>query len=173
MIPNWILDGAGHAVWDPDTNTIILTTSTGMYASYGWNPGWVMHVAVDMDNGQQQWIKNITNTPFAATMVMPGASNGIFARYTKETFTFDGFSVATGEKVWGPTEAMKNPLAYYDQTSAVCAYGKLYTWTFGGEVYCFDMTTGDEDLELEYGRNTRHTIRSKPTSGSSATMKLQ
>jgi outer membrane protein assembly factor BamB len=143
-IPNWILDGAGHAVWDPDTNTIILTTSTGMYASYGWNPGWVMHVAVDMDNGQQSWMKNITNTPFAATMVMPGASNGTFVRYTKETFTFDGFSVATGDKVWGPTEAMKNPLAYYDQTSAVCAYGKLYTWTFGGEVYCFDMTTGNK-----------------------------
>jgi hypothetical protein len=97
-IPNWILNGAGHTAWDPDSNTIILTASTGMYASYGWNPGWVMHVAVDMDNGQQQWMKNITNTAFAATMVMPGASNGTFVRYTKETVTFDGFSVATGER---------------------------------------------------------------------------
>jgi outer membrane protein assembly factor BamB len=160
-IPNWILNGAGHTVWDPDSNMIILTTSTGMYASYGWNPGWVMHVAIDMDNGQQQWMKNITNTAFAATMVMPGASNGTFARYTKETFTFDGFSTKTGEKVWGPTEPMVNPLAYYDQTSAVCAYGKLYTWTFGGEVYCFDMTNGKkiwnwstgETADTPYGVN--------------------
>ncbi len=160
-IPSWILNGAGHTVWDPDSNFIILTTSTGMYSAYGWNPGWVMHVAVDMDTGTQQWLKNITNTPFAATMVMPGASNGTFARYTKETFTFDGYSTATGEKVWGPTEAMKNPLAYYDQTSAVCAYGKLYTWTFGGEVYCFDMTTGakvwnwstGETADTPYGVN--------------------
>jgi outer membrane protein assembly factor BamB len=142
VIPNWILDGTGHSSWDPDSNVMILTASTGMYSAYGWNPGWVMNVALDMDNGNQLWLKNITNTPFAATMVMPGASNGTFARYTKETFTFDGYSTATGEKVWGPSEAMKNPLAYYDQTSAVCAYGNLYTWTFGGEVYCFDMTTG-------------------------------
>ena len=144
VIPSWILDGAGHAVWDEDTNTIILTASTGMYASYGWNPGWVMHVAVDMDDGQQMWLRNITGTPFAATMVMPGTQHGVFARYTKETFSFDGFSVATGEKVWGPTESMVNPLAYYDQTSVTFAYDKLYTWTFGGEVYCFDMTNGNK-----------------------------
>jgi outer membrane protein assembly factor BamB len=151
VIPSWILDGAGHAVWDEESNTIILTASTGMYASYGWNPGWVMHVAVDMDTGTQQWLKNITNTPFAATMVMPGTQDGIFARYTKETFTFDGFSVATGEKVWGPTEAMINPLAYYDQTSTTFAYGNLYTWTFGGEIYCFDMTTGDKIWNFSTG----------------------
>lgn len=151
VIPSWILNGAGHAVWDEESNTIILTASTGMYASYGWNPGWVMHVAVDMDTGTQQWLKNITNIPFAATMVMPGTQDGIFARYTKETFTFDGFSVATGEKVWGPTEAMINPLAYYDQTSTTFAYGNLYTWTFGGEVYCFDMTTGDKIWNFSTG----------------------
>jgi hypothetical protein len=113
-----------------------------MYASYGWNPGWLMKVAIDMDNGQQLWLKNMTQTPFAASMMIPGASNGTYAEYTKETFTFSGYSTATGEKVWGPSEPMINPLAYYDQTSAVCAYGKLYKWTFGGEVYCFDMTTG-------------------------------
>ena len=139
------------AVWDEDSNTIILTASTGMYASYGWNPGWVMHVAVDMDNGQQQWMRNITGTPFAATMVMPGASNDVFLRYTKESFTFDAFSVATGEKIWGPTEAMVNPLAYYDQTSSVCAYGNLYTWTFGGEVYCFDLHTGNKVWNFSTG----------------------
>jgi outer membrane protein assembly factor BamB len=158
--PRWIFDGAGHSVWDEDTNTIILTGSTGMYSSYGWNPGWVMHVAVDMDNGQQLWLRNITGTPFAATMVMPGTSDGTFLRYTKETFTFDGFSVATGEHEW-TTEPMINPLAYYDQTSAVCADGKLYTWTFGGEVYCFDMTNGakiwnfstGETADTPYGVN--------------------
>jgi outer membrane protein assembly factor BamB len=140
--PNWILDDTGHSVWDPDSNVIILGAGTGMYSMYGWNAGWLMKVAIDMDNGQQLWLKNMTQTPFAASMMIPGASNGTYAEYTKETFTFSGYSTATGEKVWGPSEPMINPLAYYDQTSAVCAYGKLYTWTFGGEVYCFDMTTG-------------------------------
>jgi hypothetical protein len=95
-------------------------------------------------------------------MQMPGASNGIYAEYTKESLTFTGYSTTTGQKVWGPTSPLVNPLAYYDQTSAVCAYGKLYTWTFGGEVYCFDMadgrkvwnwSTGDAGANTPYGVN--------------------
>ncbi len=75
-------------------------------------------------------------------MMIPGASNGTYAEYTKETMNFIGYSTTTGQKVWGPTQSFTNPLAYYDQTSGVCAYGKLYTWSFGGEVKCIDMTTG-------------------------------
>ena len=141
-IPSWVFDDTGHSAWDPDNNIMILGAGTGMYASYGWNPGWLMKVAINMNNGQQLWLKNQTQTPFAASMMIPGASNGTYAEYTKELTIFNGYSTTTGEKVWGPTEPMTNPLAYYDQTSAVCAYGKLYTWTFGGEVKCFDMTTG-------------------------------
>ena len=161
-IPSWILDDTGHSAWDPDSNVIILGAGTGMYAMYGWNPGWLEKVAIDMDNGQQLWLMNQTQTPFAASMMIPGASNGIYAEYTKETMVFNGYSTATGQKVWGPTEAMTNPLAYYDQTSAVCAYGKLYTWTFGGEVKCFDMktgakvwnwSTGDTGANTPYGVN--------------------
>ena len=95
-------------------------------------------------------------------MQLPGASNGTYAEYTKETFTFNGYSTTTGDQVWGPTEAFNNPLAYYDQTSAVCAYGCLYTWTFGGEVYCFNMSngqkvwnwsSGDTGANTPYGTN--------------------
>jgi hypothetical protein len=46
---------------------------------------------------------------------------------------------------------MINPLAYYDQTSTTFAYGNLYTWTFGGEIYCFDMTTGDKIWNFSTG----------------------
>ena len=162
LIPNWIFDDAGHSAWDPDNNIIILGASTGMYAMYGWNPGWIMKVAVDLDNGQQLWLKNMTQTPFAASMMMTGASNGTYAEYTKELFSFSGYSTTTGDKVWGPVTAFTNPLAYYDQTSAVCAYGKLYSWSFGGEVVCLDMTTGqkiwnwstgDTGLNTPYGVN--------------------
>jgi hypothetical protein len=161
-IPSWVFDDAGHSAWDPDSNIMILGASTGMYAAYGWNPGWVEKVAIDMNTGKQLWLKNTTQTPFAASMMMPGASNGTYAEYTKETFSFVGYSTTTGEKVWGPTVAFTNPLAYYDQTSAVVAYGKLYTWSFGGEVACLDMTTGakvwnfstgDTGANTPYGTN--------------------
>ena len=161
-IPSWVFDDTGHSTWDPDSNIMILGASTGMYANYGWNPGWVMKVAIDCNKGQQLWLANTTQTPFAASMVIPGASNGIFVEYTKELFSFSGYSTATGEKVWGPVTAFSNPLAYYDQTSGVCAYGKLYTWSFGGEVVCLDMktgqkiwnwSTGDTGLNTPYGVN--------------------
>ncbi len=161
-IPSWVFDDTGHSAWDPDNNIMVLGASTGMYAAYGWNPGWVKKVAIDMNKGQQLWIKNTTQTPFAASMMIPGASNGTYVEYTKETFTFNGYSTKTGEKVWGPSTPFTNPLAYYDQTSAVCAYGKLYTWSFGGEVYCLDMTngnliwnwsTGEQGVNTPYGVN--------------------
>ena len=50
-IPSWVFDDTGHSAWDPDNNIMILGASTGMYASYGWNPGWVMKVAIDMNKG--------------------------------------------------------------------------------------------------------------------------
>ena len=143
-VPNWILDGTGHSTWDPDNNLFILQAGTGMVSTYGWNPGWLMEAAYSMKDGSQLWIKNQTETPFAATMQMPGASNSIYVEYNKEATTFTGYSTTTGKQVWGPTEPFTNPLAYYDQTSSVCAYGKLYTWSFGGEVKCFDMTAGDK-----------------------------
>jgi outer membrane protein assembly factor BamB len=161
-IPNFILDDTGHSCWDPDNNVIILEAGTGMVSMYGWNPGWLIEAAFSMTDGTQLWIKNQTETPFAVAMMCPGASNGIYAEYTKETMTWIGYSTATGQKVWGPTEPFINPLAYYDQTSAVCAYGRLYTWTFGGEVYCFNMTngqkiwnwsTGDAGANTPYGVN--------------------
>ncbi len=161
-MPSWILDDAGHSTWDPDKYIFIIQGGTGMVPTYGWNPGWLMEAAYDMKDGTQLWIKNQTETPFAATMMMTGASNSIYAEYTKEAMTFTGYSTKTGEKVWGPTTPLVNPLAYYDQTSAVCAYGKLYTWTFGGEVYCFDMadgrkvwnwSTGDAGANTPYGVN--------------------
>jgi len=141
-IPSWIFDDTGHSTWDPDNNIMILGASTGMYASYGWNPGWIEKVAIDCNTGTQLWLKNTTQTPFAASMVIPGGSNGTFVEYTKETFSFSGYNTKTGAQVWGPVAAFTNPLAYYDQTSAVCAYGNLYTWSFGGQVACIDMTTG-------------------------------
>ena len=161
-IPSWVFDDAGHSAWDPDSSTMILGAGTGMYAAYGWNPGWLMKVAVNMNNGEILWLRNMTQVPFAASMMIPGASNGTYAEYTKETFEFTGYSTATGDKVWGPTVAFTNPLAYYDQTSAIAAYGKLYSWSFGGEVVCIDMTTGakiwnfstgDTGANTPYGTN--------------------
>jgi hypothetical protein len=139
----FIFDDVGHAAYDPDNNIAIITAGTGMTSMYGWNPGWLVEAAYKLKDGTLLWIKNQTETAFATTMLCPGASNGTYAEYTKETLTWKGYSTLTGAQVWGPTAPYANPLGYYDQTSAVCAYGCLFTWTFGGEVYCYNMTNGN------------------------------
>jgi outer membrane protein assembly factor BamB len=139
----FILDDVGHGTYDPDNNIAIIGAGAGQYAMYSYNTGWVVEAAYSLDDGEQLWIKNQTELPFATMMSIPGASNGVYAEWTKETLTWKGYSTLTGKQVWGPTQPYNNTLGYYDQTSALCAYGNLYSWSFGGEVYCFNMTNGN------------------------------
>ena len=54
---------------------------------------------------------------------------------------FYAYNVTTGDLIWGPTEPPDNDWDMYT-LSSVIAYGKLYTASFGGRVYCFDLKTG-------------------------------
>ncbi len=109
---------------------------------YSFATGWVMRAAYNLNTGAQLWMKNQTETPYSTVMAIPGANDGVYVEYTKETTTFSGYSTTTGQQVWGPTTPFQNPLGYYDQTSGVCAGGALYAWTFGGWIYKYNMTTG-------------------------------
>jgi hypothetical protein len=139
----WLFDGVAHGAIDTENNIAIITTGAGNTFIYSFNTGYLMEAGYNLNNGAMLWIKNQTETPFATTMLCPGTSNGVYAEYSKATLTWSGYSTLTGDYVWGPTTPYVNPLGYYDQTSAVCAYGCLYTWTFGGYVYCYNMTNGD------------------------------
>jgi hypothetical protein len=78
------------------------------------------------------------------------ASANVFVEQYKETANFVGYSMLTGEKLWGPTPE-QNALDYYNfgynaggnEEGTICAYGKLYSAGLGGIVYCYDLKTGD------------------------------
>jgi outer membrane protein assembly factor BamB len=59
---------------------------------------------------------------------------------SKETNRYWGFSLETGQYLWGPTE----PEQYlqYLGTSTAVAYGKFYSTYMSGIVYCYDIQTG-------------------------------
>jgi hypothetical protein len=140
---SFVIDNVGHGSYDPDNNILIIGAGAGQYSMYSYNTGWVIEAAYSLEDGKQLWIKNQTELPFATMMMCPGASNGVYAEWTKETLTWKGYSTLTGREVWGPTQPYNNTLGYYDQTPALCAYGCLYSWSLGGEVYCFNMTNGN------------------------------
>jgi len=106
-------------------------------------------------NASKQAIGNVlwSNT------VQPPASNvsvnvgdadptvGVFVEGYRETMQWVGYSMTTGQKLWGPTSS-QSPWDYYGNTGvsiAQCtaAYGKLYSSQFGGILYCYDLTNGN------------------------------
>ena len=77
--------------------------------------------------------------------------------FSKETRQNYGFSLTTGDYLWGPTEPPQHYLDALDDTKAgarVIAYGKLYSASVGGIVYCYDIKTGE--LLWDYEANDIH-----------------
>jgi len=138
----YVLNDVGTGVYDPVNNVLVIGAGAGDFSFFDWNTGWIVEAGYNLATGKQLWIQNDTDPPFTTAFMCPGAASGVYAVYNKQTLTWNGYSTLTGKQVWGPTTPYTNPLGYYDQSSAVCAYGCLYTWTLGGYVYCYNMTTG-------------------------------
>jgi PQQ-like domain len=75
-------------------------------------------------------------------------TSGVFTESYRETSQWVGYSMTTGQKLWGPT-ASQAPLDYYGYffpgltEGQRIAPGKLYSAGMAGIVYCYDMTTGN------------------------------
>jgi hypothetical protein len=78
-------------------------------------------------------------------------TNGVFVEFYKETMQFVGYSMSTGQKLWGPIgDQSQNQLMYYNsgynsggnENGAAYAYGRIYYDGFGGVMSCYDQQTG-------------------------------
>jgi len=74
--------------------------------------------------------------------------NRVFVVAVKETRRYFGFHLDTGQKLWGPTDYEEPDFNSYSIIylapwgQSVCAYGKLFTAGYGGEVNAYDIKTG-------------------------------
>ncbi len=102
--------------------------------------------------GSILWTNTVAAPAGNVTVSFSGAdvSAGVFVENYKEPIQFVGYSMATGEKLWGPTES-EIALNYYsvgynaggNEAGAAYAYGRLYCAGFGGLLYCYDLANGD------------------------------
>ena len=109
--------------------------------------------------GQLLWIRNYTLTslglPSGNLTVLLGTGfpvdpeTRVFVMNIKETMQWMGFSLDTGEKLWGP---VGNPRAFNfygciglggSGQVGYIAYGNLYVAGYGGELFCYDLKTGN------------------------------
>jgi hypothetical protein len=127
------------AALDQQNRVIVMIVNAG--ATFEWQTGWQVEAGFSATDGHMLWIKNQTEVPYT-TVVMGPSGYGVYTEFTKETMTWSAFSTLTGAQMWGPTTPYANPWGYYDQDSAVIAYGNLYTWTLGGYIYAYNLQTG-------------------------------
>jgi hypothetical protein len=139
IIPGLGINGIGGGA-------ILMTARPG---GFGFNTGWQIEAAYDPHDGRLLWGPiNRTVVDFSA-FFNDTATTEIYTHYIRETMEWTGFSLTTGQKVWGPIKSDTNAWGYYG-VQYVPAYGNLYAWDFGGTVNCFDMQTG----ELKWTWNT-------------------
>ncbi len=73
----------------------------------------------------------------------------VFLMNDKETMQWLGYSMDTGELLWGPVGETRD-FNYYGTIgmgsagqAGFAAYGKLYSGGYGGELFCYDIKTGN------------------------------
>ncbi len=110
---------------------------------------WALNLKPD-NNGKinPSLLWNITFTPpssagnVSISMAAVDPEDGVFTFYCVQTKQRWGYSLATGQQIWGPT-APEDPMKYYGMPSNIYK-GMLisYTYLCGGIVYAYNITTG-------------------------------
>jgi hypothetical protein len=98
--------------------------------------------------GSILWMKNYDPPAGNITLQQSAVDfqNRVFILSYRETMQWIGYSLDTGEKLWGPTPAQA-PFDYYGTPgvptlTATLAYDKLYSMSFAGIMYTYDIKTG-------------------------------
>jgi outer membrane protein assembly factor BamB len=104
--------------------------------------------------GQALWWRTIS-VPMDRSITYGGLDPtvGVFVEGIKETRNFIAYNVADGSTAWGPSPSQTaldyfgNPI--YPYIASQLAFGKLYSYAYGGILYCYDLKTGN--LDWSYG----------------------
>jgi hypothetical protein len=143
---------------------VVLLTGT-QSNQFGYNPGWTEAAGFSAEDGHQLWGPfNRTQVEYA--IVYTGgvwSGSGAYVELTESTLSITGYSLTTGNKLWGPT-SLPNASPFSSLgANAIVANGSIYIWMYGGDVYSYNILTGglnweyhtpSAGLESPYGHNS-------------------
>jgi hypothetical protein len=121
---------------------VLFLCSVATTGASSYNAGFIIEAGYSSDTGQQLWIVNRTETPFTR-VDFSQTSKGIFVEINQDTGACTGYSIITGQQLWGPitlpnADAYNSIGSYYGQV----ANGIMYLSSFGGDIYAINMQTG-------------------------------
>ena len=108
--------------------------------------------------GQVLWVQNYTaadlmvGNPNLGTFTIRFAAldpiNRVAMFAVDETGNFIGYSLSTGQQLWETNTTYANAAQFFSTASGsgmrpVTAYGDLFNAGYGGEILCYDTTTGN------------------------------
>ena len=101
-----------------------------------WTTGYAVSAGFDSKTGQLLWgPTNRTEVPWARLSgllyAIGPAGEGVWCEYTSETFSWDAYSLTTGQHLWGPVSGSHNAYSYQN-IHADIAYGTLFAADLGG-----------------------------------------
>jgi hypothetical protein len=136
-----------------ETNQAILLSSHPAVLSTFANQfgaDYATDVAYNPITGALLWgPKNQTLTNFDDIGIV-AAGEGVYVRHDKDKNQAVGYSLTTGQQLWGPTQLVGNALSTLFGSSAI-AYGRYYRWDIGGYVNAINLTTGKLDWTYTRG----------------------
>jgi outer membrane protein assembly factor BamB len=119
--------------------------------SSSWTPYTLWAISLKKESlGQMLWMKTFDppagNLSRSIRQVDP--STRVFVTYDQQVMQYTGYSLDTGNYLWGPTPS-EAPLDFYALTTgafgagaSAVAYGNLYSTGYSGIVYCYSLTNG-------------------------------
>ncbi len=104
--------------------------------------------------GQTLWTQSYPQAPLNETRFLSAwdPNTGVFIFTDKEDFANWGYSLATGQLLWGPAYPPTTPSVDWNFPvwyTPCCDYGNLYSDSFSGLLYCWNDSTGA--LEWTFG----------------------
>ena len=132
-------------------NGSLPSIGTSFYAT-SWTP--YTYFAINLNASQGaigsiRWMKTYNPPPNNITVLFGGVDpqSRVFLEVYKEEMRYIGYSMDTGQKIWGPVEP-QTAFDYYGNDFggnlvAQLAYGKLYSVGMAGILYCRDAKTGE------------------------------
>lgn len=125
------------------SGVVYLTGSTGS-GVFLYTPGWQEEAGFSAVDGHQLW-GAVNRTEVPESIVYSGgvwSGSGAYVELDESTLSISGYSLITGQQLWGPT-ALPNASPFSSLgANAVVANGSIYIWLYGGDVYSYDIVTG-------------------------------
>ena len=103
--------------------------------------GWAIDCGMDAHTGKVLWGPINQSLPLYGDMSLLSAKEGVYVLLNKDTLEVYGYSLTSGQKLWGPTKLEGNSLSTLTVAGDI-AYGNVYVWDFGGYVNAVNLRTG-------------------------------